>query len=78
MKSGRTWLCIAAVLAMASAGGCGTIVFFPHKSAEKAADKILDDILIPANGSGKTGVGEIARAPDSIPVRQEKHTDKAE
>jgi len=69
MKYGRIWPSLAAVLAMAVAGGCGTVVFFPQKSAEIAADKILNDILAPANGKEADGAREIAKAPESVPVR---------
>ena len=36
---------VAATLACAFAmSGCGTALFFPAKPAEKAADKVIDDI----------------------------------
>ena len=36
---------VAAILAGALAmSGCGTVLFFPIKPAEKAADRVIDDI----------------------------------
>jgi hypothetical protein len=37
----------ALVLATAVAAGCGTISFFPAQPAQKAADKVIDDIWPP-------------------------------
>ena len=36
--------------ALVSVAGCNAISFFPHDAAEKAADKVIDDIL-PVNGA---------------------------
>ncbi len=82
MKSGRLWPCLAAALAMAMASGCGTVVtFFPYKSAERAADKVIDDVLAGAhttNGADyKARAAEIAKAPDAAPPRGDKTDGKA-
>ena len=36
--------------ALLGLAGCNTISFFPGKAAERAVDKVLDDML-PGNGS---------------------------
>jgi hypothetical protein len=45
MKINKTWIVILVLGALSGAAGCNTISFFPHGAAEKAADKVLDDIL---------------------------------
>ncbi|MBL8523827.1 MAG: hypothetical protein JNN20_09070 [Betaproteobacteria bacterium] len=78
MKSGRSWPCLAAALAMAMASGCGTVVtFFPYKSAEKAADRIIDDVLTGTNGGHAPANGELAKAPEPVVPRAEKTEGKA-
>lgn len=88
MKSGRSWPCLAAALAMAIASGCGTVVtFFPYKSAERAADRVIDDVLAGANGDNgsngnnggeaKPAGAELAKAPDVAQLRRDKTEGKA-
>ncbi len=40
----RFMLAMLSALTFVSAAGCSTILFFPAESAQKAADKIIDDI----------------------------------
>ena len=48
MKYRMRALCFSAlVLATAVVAGCGTISFFPAQPAQKAADKVIDDIWPP-------------------------------
>ena len=44
---------ILGFLSMGSIGGCITInIYFPAAAAEKAADRIIDDVLGSGKGSG--------------------------
>jgi hypothetical protein len=47
-KSGCISLLLGTLL---SAAGCNVISFFPHKAAEVAADKVIDDTLPRENAS---------------------------
>ena len=50
MKICKKWWVALLLGALLGLGGCNAVSFFPYKAAEKAADKVLDDIL-PGNGS---------------------------
>ena len=50
MRICKTWIVALALGALVSVAGCNAISFFPHDTAEKAADKVIDDIL-PVNGA---------------------------
>lgn len=50
MKISRTWWVALLAGALLGLAGCNTISFFPGKAAERAVDKVLDDML-PGNGS---------------------------
>jgi len=45
MRINKRWMVALLVAVLSGASGCNTISFFPYKAAEKAADKVLDDIL---------------------------------
>lgn len=66
MRINKTWMVAVMLAAQLGVAGCSVISFFPHKAAEKAADKVLDDIL-PGNGThGNDSRDEAAKpsAPD--------------
>ena len=44
MKLARTLFFGVALTAMLALTGCGSTLFYPARSAEKAADKVIDDI----------------------------------
>jgi len=44
MKTRKTRLAAAALAAALTMTGCVSTLFFPAKSAEKAANKVIDDI----------------------------------
>ena len=44
MKLARTLFVGVALTAMLALTGCGSTLFYPARSAEKAADKVIDDI----------------------------------
>lgn len=43
MKNRRKLLVAVGLVTVLSMTGCGSTLFFPAKSAEKAADKVIDD-----------------------------------
>ena len=45
MRIDRTWIVALVLGALLVMAGCNAISFFPHEAAEKAADKVLDDIF---------------------------------
>jgi hypothetical protein len=49
MRIDKTWGAALMLLALLAVAGCSAIGFFPQKAAEKAADKVLDDML-PGDG----------------------------
>ena len=49
-RIGKTWVVALAVGTLIGLAGCNAISFFPHDAAEKAADKVIDDIF-PVNGA---------------------------
>jgi hypothetical protein len=55
----------ALILATAVAAGCGTISFFPAQPAQKAADKVIDDIWPPIQPAAP--VASIGIAKDKEP-----------
>lgn len=45
IEFGKTWLVIAGLLAVVALPACVTInIYFPAAAAEKAADKIIDEV----------------------------------
>ncbi|MBL0124754.1 MAG: hypothetical protein IPP88_19250 [Betaproteobacteria bacterium] len=52
MKINKMWMAALAIGVVVGITGCNVISFFPQKTAEKAADKVLDDIL---SGKGTNG-----------------------
>ena len=57
MKAGNTFvasIALACVLAMA---GCASTLFFPLKSAEKAADKVIQEIWTDIDKPAVAGAG---------------------
>lgn len=64
MLSPAAALALAGLLLIVSVAGCITInIYFPAAAAEKAADRIIDDVL----GSGKGGAD--APAAPAAPAR---------
>lgn len=49
------------VFATAVAAGCGTISFFPAQPAQKAADKVIDDIWPPTQPTAPVASVGIAK-----------------
>lgn len=45
MRIYKSWMAALVLVMQLGMSGCSMIVFFPQKAAEKAADKVLDDIL---------------------------------
>lgn len=61
MKINKVWMAALAIgVLVGIMGGCNVISFFPHKTAEKAADKVVDDIL---SGKGASSNPSPADAP---------------
>ena len=44
MKTGKTLVASIVLASVVAMPGCGSTLFYPVKSAEKAADKVIDDI----------------------------------
>lgn len=44
MKSIKTVVGSVALVCIVATGGCASTLFFPVKPAEKAADKVIDDV----------------------------------
>lgn len=44
MKAGKTFVASIVLASVVAMTGCGSTLFYPVKSAEKAADKVIDDI----------------------------------
>ena len=66
MRIGKTWLVALAVGTLIGLAGCNAISFFPHDAAEKAADKVIDDIF-PVNGAREDVVTPAKPAPPKEP-----------
>jgi hypothetical protein len=67
-------LLTAAALLVVTVSGCASIAFFPKGTAQKAADKVIDDIW-PASSSAGTVVAKPAAAPAvaaTAPVEPQK------
>lgn len=45
MRINKGWMVVLMLVTLLGDAGCSAISFFPHKAAEKAADRVLDDIL---------------------------------
>jgi hypothetical protein len=64
----------AAALLVVAVSGCANIAFFPKGTAQKAADKVIDDIW-PASSSAEPVIAKPASAPAvaaTAPVEPQK------
>lgn len=62
MQAGRLFI-ISAVMAVSA--GCGTISFFPAQPAQKAADKVIDDVWPPIQPTAP--VASVGIAKEKVP-----------
>ena len=63
MKIKKICAAVLALGGLAVATGCNVVSFFPHKAAEAAADKVIDDTLPRDSASAPTRKAANAASP---------------